>query len=161
MSNDLAARWQKVFRGGTSNEITEKGLSVSVNRQVAKEFARARKGTLSELYISRKAKIIDLYDIPTLKDEKAFFEYAQANTPFGDKLFSSIERKYKNAVQWAKENGYDAVKFPTEGEIRVVNPDILKTKFQLDDTEQAEQYTEKAKHIKEEAERTYEIQKTK
>ena len=124
---------QKVFRGGSSNEITEKGLSVSTNENVAKTFALARKGTVGELYISPNAKIVDIYDIPTLSKDKAVFDYNKANPPLGDKGFMSAESKYQIAAKWAKDNGYDAVKLPTEGEIRVVNPDILKTKSQLTD----------------------------
>ncbi len=124
---------QKVFRGGSSNEITEKGLSVSTNENIAKTFALARKGTVGELYISPNAKIVDIYDIPTLSKDKAVFDYNKANPPLGDKGFMSAESKYQIAAKWAKDNGYDAVKLPTEGEIRVVNPEVLKTKSQLTD----------------------------
>ncbi len=129
----VKAQGQKVFRGGSSNEITEKGLSVSTNENVAKTFAMARKGTVGELYISPNAKIVDIYDIPTLSKDKAVFDYNKANPPLGDKGFMSAESKYQIAAKWAKDNGYDAVKLPTEGEIRVVNPDVLKTKSQLTD----------------------------
>ena len=129
----VGAQRQKVFRGGKSNEITEKGLSVSTNEQVAKEFALARKGTVSELYISPSAKIVDIYDIPTLAQDKAIFDYNKVNPPFADKGFMSVEGKYQIAAKWAREHGYDAVKLPTEGEIRIVNPDVLKTKSQLTD----------------------------
>jgi hypothetical protein len=48
-------------------------------------------------------------------------------------LWRDLEVEYRKAVSWAKNNGYDAVRFPLEGETRVVNPNILKTKSQLTD----------------------------
>ena len=41
--------------------------------------------------------------------------------------------EYQKAIDWAKSNGYDAVKLPLEGETRIINPDIIKTKSQLEE----------------------------
>ncbi len=48
-------------------------------------------------------------------------------------MWRDLEVEYKKAINWAKSNGYDGVKLPLEGETRIINTNIIKTKSQLTD----------------------------
>jgi len=110
-----------LYRGGQ-----DKGASFSTNKQIAEDFAKNRGGEVSETSLKRDAKIIDYSEVPNVqyKDitDDSVETYAIAG---GEKrlqfMEGKLEKDYAKASKWAKENGYDAIRFPTEGEIRVLN----------------------------------------
>ena len=50
-----------------------------------------------------------------------------------NRLQKSVIDKQQAIVEYARKNGFDAVEFPFEKEIRVIKPNVLKTKSQLTD----------------------------
>jgi hypothetical protein len=118
-----------VFRGGTPIDLTmgkKVGISVSTDKGVADRFAGYNKGGISEeLRLSPDAKILDANNI-TASQIKA-------------------DRNEVNIIKYARDNNYDAIDFTKslvsdpklkgiylpESEIRILNPEKLKTKSQL------------------------------
>ena len=124
----------RVFHGGTEfnpSLVDEQGISVAKNYKDSVPFAggtkelKAGRSVMNELYIDRGAKILPLHKIP--KNLYRYDKTLELNTPI-DGTFSDI-------VKHAKENGYDAIDLRNfgESEIRVLDPDVLKTKSQLTD----------------------------
>jgi len=130
-AEDFVKAQPTIFRGGT-----EKGKYFSTNETVASDFAKNRGGSVSEHVISPKAKVINYDDIPTAQ-YKGINDYNMERYGSGKDLLSfqngKLEADYTKAENWAKNNGYDAVKFPTEGEIRVINDKAIVPKSQLTD----------------------------
>ena len=146
----VKAQGQTVYRGGTKldvSKINDEGLPVTFDNKVAEQFARSKnqfaespagqimgyqkgQNVVESYQLSSTAKIATRSDIP----DNVFNVYKQANPLTKPELAEPIITK------WAKENGYDAIDFRTlgktsakEAEIKVLNPDILKTKSQLTD----------------------------
>lgn len=124
-----------VYRGGqeiSSNNITNSGISVSTSKNVASDFAKQKGGSVSENIISKDAKILNYKDVPGVN-----FKYLNDYSPELDngnkQIWKDLEVEYQKAIDYAKKNGYDAVKLPLEGETRIINKDIIKTKSQLED----------------------------
>lgn len=127
----VKAQGETIYRGGKAE-----GKYLSSNKNIAEEFAQKRGGSVSENIISPKAKIINYSDFPDAK-YKGINDYDVAKFAQGEDLLSfqntKLEADYIKAEKWAKNNGYDVIKFPTEAEIRVINPDVIKTKARLTD----------------------------
>jgi hypothetical protein len=143
-----AAKPIKVFRGGTPidiSQVTDRGISTSLDRNVAEKFktiyndhvdnfnrlgipGAGEKYSLNEYFIDSNAKIATKADIPS----EIYNAYKQANPLVKPEIAEPIIGK------WAKENGFDAIDYRTlgdtslkEAEIKVLNPDVLKTKEQI------------------------------
>lgn len=105
----------KVFRAGEPFDklkITDFGISVAKKKSTAEIFGGKTRG-IEELFIDKRAKI--LKDIPdSIKVDENFDQ---------------------NIIQYAKDRGFDGIDIAREGvdELRIINPDILKTKSQLTD----------------------------
>lgn len=119
---------ETIYRGGTTN-----GKYFSTSKTVAQDFAKNRGGSVSEHTLNPNAKIINYEDIPTAQ-YKGINDYNMEKYGSGKDLLSfqngKLEADYIKAENWAKQNGYDVVKFPTEGEVRIINTKsvISKTK---------------------------------
>lgn len=118
----------KLYRGG--KDISS---SFSTDKGVAADYAKNRGGDVTEHTIPSSAKIADYSNFPGAKYAD-FNDYTMAKhiIPTGkstlDFMETTLEKEYAKAAKWAKANGYDAIKYPTEGEIRVLNSKIVKTK---------------------------------
>ena len=136
------------YRGGRTldiSKIDEQGLPLTRDKSVAETFANEKnkfaespagkimnigKSGLEEHYIDSSAKIAQKSDIP----KEIYDAYKKADPLLHpDKAEPIINR-------WAKENGFDAIDYSTlgeqsakEAEVKVLNPDVLKTKSQLTD----------------------------
>lgn len=124
-----------VYRGGadlSKEKITDAGVSVSSGKNVADDFVKQKGGTVQENFISPNAKIVDYADVPNVKF-KNLNDYSPELDTGNMQIWRDLEVEYQKAVNWAKSNGYDGVKLPLEGETRIINPDVLKTKSQLID----------------------------
>ena len=123
----LNAQGTKVYRAGDGLDnarVTELGISVTPEKETAEAFLKARvpDGKVDELFISPSAKIAKNTDIPPdlLKT-----------------LDPDVPASEIRITQWAKENGYDGVDLAKNTgipEIRIVNPQVLKSKDELVDT---------------------------
>ena len=135
----VGAQGTPVYRGGlpydeklfNSGEL--RGISVSKDMETAQGFAsdlhpadkyqggvlsQGKKGVVEQLSIDKNANILDVNKAP-----KELLDIMRK------------ENRHKGVEEislWAEKNGYDAVDFH-DFEIRVLNPDILKTKSQLTD----------------------------
>ena len=124
-----------VYRGGvdlSKEKITNAGISVSKGKNVAEDFVKQKGGKVEELVISPNAKIVDYSDVPDVKF-KNLNDYSPELDVSNKQIWKDLEVEYKKAVNWAEENGYDGVKLPLEGETRIINKNIIKTKAQLTD----------------------------
>ena len=136
------------YRGGRTldiSKIDEQGLPLTRDRNIAETFANEKnklsespigkiinldKSGIEEHYLNPSAKIAQKLDIP----DDVYNAYKQANPLLNpDKAEPIINN-------WAKKNGFDAIDYSTlgktsakEAEVKVLNPDILKTKSQLTD----------------------------
>ena len=136
----VKAQGASVFRGGEPIDLTKGsglGISVSTDRTVAQRFGKGK--IVDELNISPRAKVFD----------------ASSATP----SLIKNDLNEQNILEYARENGYDAVDFTKslvsnpklkgtylpEDEIRVLNPDVLKTKSQLTDIWKKAQKPQKTK----------------
>ena len=132
------AQGTPVSRGGFKYDPTKEyknGISVSESRDVAKGFQKSHEvqtgkpGVIEDFVISPEAKIATRADMP-----KSLFK-----TYKSDLLGSYGTVDEQGILSWARKNGYDAVDYRTfgtqtatrEGELRILNPDVLKTKSQL------------------------------
>lgn len=141
---------QKLFRGGEKLDvarINDEGVPFSVDNKVAEQFARIKnqfdagsvgqalgkkpgQNIVESFYITPEAKIATRADVP----DEVFNAYKQANPLTKPNVAEPIINK------WAKENGFDAIDYRTlgktstkEAEIKILNPNVLKTKSQLTD----------------------------
>jgi len=99
---------------------------------VAEDFVKQKGGKVEEIVISPNAKIIDYSDIPNVKF-KNLNDYSPELDTGNEQIWRDLEVEYQKAINWAKNNGYDAIRLPLEGETRIVNKDIIKTKSQLEE----------------------------
>lgn len=97
---------------------------LSTSKDVAGDYAKNRGGSVSEHILSPKAKVINYTDIPGVKYADVN-DYNVGNYSKDRDILSfmngDLEKDYSKAAKWAKQNGYDVVRFPTEGEVRVLN----------------------------------------
>lgn len=118
----------KVYRGGTGD-----GKYFSTSKSVADDFAKNRGGSVSEHTLKPDAKVVSYSDFPDAK-YKGINDYNVNTFSQGKDLKTfqdtALESDYVKAEKWAKQNGYDAIKLPTEGEIRVINNNSLYNKAQ-------------------------------
>ncbi len=145
-AEEFVSGQQKVFRAGEKVDISkigDRGLPVTTEKKVAERFLKGRedfrKGLpflekepigIQEFYLSPSAKIATRNDIPI-----ELFQKYKATKP------SLYPEKGETMLgKWAKENGFDAIDYRTlgkvslkEAEIKVINPNIIKTKSQLQD----------------------------
>lgn len=105
-----------IYRGGPAIDpslINEDGVSFSKSKEIADNFAQEKKGNvLEKAYIDPTAKVIKIQDVP-----KEF-------------------RNDFDAAAYAKRKGFDVLDFNGSGfmdEVRVLNPEVLKTETQLND----------------------------
>jgi len=117
ISEDLQPLAQKVYRGGdviSPEKITESGISVSLGKEPASRFSFGR--GVKELYLDQNAKILKFEDIPQ--------EFIRKSKSLG---LTPADGTGKAIVNYARSKNYDAVNLTKfgEGEIRVLNPNIL------------------------------------
>ncbi|MEK9207963.1 MAG: hypothetical protein AAB922_05745 [Patescibacteria group bacterium] len=126
-----------VFRGGDktgfdSSKVTDFGVSVAKTPESASFFSGGQSGLVKdigrvqEFFLDSKAKVLQFDDIPkNLTDDLQKAGKGSGTTVAEEKAI----------VDYARKQGFDAVDLAKlgEDEIRVVNPDILKTKSQLTD----------------------------
>ena len=103
-----------------AGHIPREGLSVTLDPSVAKKYAASRglAGYTIEKNLIPGAKVIRLEDVPNTVRSSG------EGTDFAGK-----------AAIWAKKQGYDVLDMSkgNEGEMRILNKDVLKTKSQLTD----------------------------
>lgn len=130
--SQLTDIWNKaqptIYRGGSTD-----GKYFSTSKTVASDFAKNRGGSVSEHALTPDAKIANYADFPEAK-YKGINDYNVNTFSQGKDLKTfqdtQLESDYIKAENWAKQNGYDALKLPTEGEIRVINDKAVQTKSQ-------------------------------
>lgn len=124
----------KVYRGATPDAMFKdkgRGLSFATTPEVAERFAKQdfngfpkKGGVVEERYLAPGAKVLD------------------PSTLTAQKIKADLTRE--NIFQYAKDNGFDAIDFskttdpklealgyPKESELRILNPEVLKTKEDL------------------------------
>ena len=146
----VKAQGETVYRGGKKldvSKINEEGLPVTYDNKIAEQFARSKnqfaespagqimgyqkgQNIVENYQLSSNARIATRSDIP----DNIFNAYKQANPLTKPEIAEPIITK------WAKENGFDAIDFRTlgktsakEAEIKILNPEVIKTKSQLTD----------------------------
>jgi hypothetical protein len=123
----VKAQGEPVYRAGEPfdrSKFTDFGMSVGRKKSTAEIFGGKTRG-MEELNISKDAKVLKELP-PSIKVDENFDE---------------------NIVKYARENGYDVVDISSHGidELRVLNPDVVKTKSQL--TDLYHQATEEVKTV--------------
>lgn len=134
----IKAQGTFVYRGGDTALDTSRGsgrgISVS-DKETAGLFIPPKGGVVDEAILPKTAKILKESDIPkNLQD--AYIKKAKVLADpnnFSKKLQQSVIDKQQAIIDYARKNDFDAVEFPFEKEIRVIKPDVLKTKSQLID----------------------------
>lgn len=112
-----------VYRGGI-------GFSkyFSTSKDIANDYAKNRGGEVKEYLIVNGAKIINYENVPNIKF-KGINDWNIENYYNGNDMKNfydvDLEKDYSKAEQWAKENNYDAIQYPTEGEVRIINEKII------------------------------------
>ena len=149
-AEEFVGSQQQVFRGGTKfdpSKMNAEGTPFTLDNKVAEQFARAKnqfdagpvgqalgkspgQNITEKFYVSSNAKIATRADIP----DDIFNTYKQANPLTKPDVAEPIVNN------WAKANGFDGIDYRTlgktstkEAEIKILNPDVLKTKSQLTD----------------------------
>lgn len=134
----VKAQGTPVYRGGDTAIDTSRGsgrgISVS-GRETAELFTPPKGGIVDEAILPKTVKVLKEGDIPKNLQDAYIKEAEILADPnnFSSALQKSVIEKQQAIVEYARKNGFDAVEFPFEKEIRVVKPDILKTKSQLTD----------------------------
>ncbi len=133
-AEEFVGSYQKVFRGGGTldlSKITDKGIATTRIKSTAEKFMYPllkRGEIVQELFISPEAKIAKLEEIP----KKLIDDLAREVRKEGLSVKAELE-----IINWAKYNGFDGIDFKnTTGlrdEVRIINPDVIKTKQQLTD----------------------------
>lgn len=128
-----------VFRGGGKlgidiSKITDMGISVSTDRKISQSFMGGESGLVGksrvdELYIKPDAKVLTIKDLKNGDELRQIIQQWNVADAAGH---SNVPYE-KAIVKLAKDNGFDTVDLTHLGEkeIRIVNPDVLKTKSQL------------------------------
>ena len=129
----VKAQGTPLYRGATKDSMLRdrgRGTSFSTDKSVAEKFvtndqtgAPRTNGVMGEFVLPSDAKVLD------------------ASSLTASKIKADLNRT--NIVKYAKENGYDAIRFgdktakgtgwASEEEIRILNHDKIKTKSQLTD----------------------------
>ena len=146
----VKAQGQSVFRGGESirnEKMTDLGISVSRDKKVAEFFSKTKtNGVVEELFIKNNAKILPFNEIPeTIKSK---FILIDDTLPLGEQfknLPKTLEEAEKTLTDYARKKGFDGIDMSGfdkgvkevvidfENEIRILNPNVLKTKSQLEE----------------------------
>ena len=132
---------QIVYRGEYKRpQKVNTGISTSLSKDVATSFSES--GNVSEMIIPKNANIID---ISTLRKQILGVEEFPDTSSLTKEQFNSITGQ--RLVDYAKEQGYDVIdhtkvgvkssgikkgKILDEQEMQVINPEILKTRQQLE-----------------------------
>lgn len=125
-----------LYRGGKgsydASKVTDRGVSTATSKENAQWFAggygpdaTSSGKTIEKLLLSPDAKVLDINSMP--KDVlEGFKKLNTDNTTLNEELA---------LVNYARKNGYDAINLKpwNENEVRVINPEKLKTKQQLTD----------------------------
>ncbi|MDP8219185.1 MAG: hypothetical protein P9M03_10735 [Candidatus Theseobacter exili] len=132
----------KVFRGGdTGIDATRgagRGTSVST-KEVAEKFVAPGKGVVGDAFIPSNAKILKDSQIPKNLKTAYLSEAEKLAKPLdlSDAQFKGLRKsvlsKQQEIVEYARKNNFDGVEFLFEKEIRIIKPNVLKTKSQLTD----------------------------
>lgn len=137
----VKAQGESIYRGGKPTDLTkgkDRGISFAKTNEVAQRFAKNDSfgsprtgGVVDEFVLPKSAKILDAKTVTPSILKNDFIGYSKEDA----------------IVKYARREGYDAVDFTKslvsdpklkgtwmpEDEIRIINPDILKTKSQLTD----------------------------
>jgi hypothetical protein len=137
----VKAQGKTVFRGGDEAiDVSRgggKGISVA-DKETAELFTppgSVGKGVVDEVILPNTAKVLKENKIPEAL-QKAYMDEAKKladPAKLSNRLQKSVIDKQQAIVEYARKNGFDAVEFPFEKEIRVIKPNVLKTKSQLTD----------------------------
>ena len=129
----------KLYRGGDDiidiSKIDEKGISLTSDKELAKMFG----DKVEAITVSKSAKILKDKDIPKelLDDYLIYAKKLSKPLDLSEASFNSLRKsvfkKQQDIVNYANKNGFDAVEFKFENELRVWNVDKIKTKSQLTD----------------------------
>lgn len=126
----------KLYRAGKIDisKSTEQGISLTKSKEYAKSFGDARGiKNIDTTYLDSNAKI--LKDIP--KDLLKLNKDGSYGAKNGVKLEFAGKDEFQDIVDYARNNGYDAVDLSKlnvkpgqlgEQEIRVINPKVIKSK---------------------------------
>ena len=87
------------------------------------------------------AKIINYEDVPNINfngiNDYNIDEYSNGKD-IKEFMDNELELDYSAAEKWAKENGYDAIKYPTEAEVRIINNSSISLKSKTQKKPQGE-----------------------
>ena len=114
------AKGKVLYRGGLKS-----GSSFSSSKSIANDFAKNRGGKVSEFVLDANAKVAKYDDVPNVKYKDITDDMLDVRKDKRQFMDVELEREFKKATTWAKENGYDAIQLPAEGEIRVINPKVI------------------------------------
>jgi hypothetical protein len=115
------------------------GISITPSYKAAEPFAYAGEGVprsqnIHEIQLDPKAKILPFNQIP--KDLYHYSDFLRSFIPgpAGSKFADDATGNFEGIIDYARKNGYDAVDLRNfgskdfqEAEIRVINPDVIKT----------------------------------
>lgn len=124
----VKAQGRTLFRGGIGE-----GSSFSTWKSIAEDFAKNRGGSVKEYVLKPDAKIANYSDVPGVEYKNITEEYLDQRKDKLNFMEGELEQEFKKAEKWAKDNGYDAISLPVEGEIRVMNKDVIVEKKRLTD----------------------------
>jgi len=122
-------------RGGLpfdKKKVTDRGISLAKDRADAEAFVtgvknplkyqggellRGRGGVIEDIYLSTNAKILEVSKKSSEIPEDILKKYLVEDQLIGRELISG----------WAGKNGYDAVNFAGDIEVRVLNPNVIES----------------------------------
>lgn len=109
------------------------GISVVTKKELAENFLPPEGGVVSSAILPTNAKILRETSIPSALQSSYINEARKlsslsinASEAEFNALRKSVLQKQRAIVDYARANGYDAVEFPFESEIRVIKPNVLK-----------------------------------
>ncbi len=119
----------QLFRGGKGFG----GGSFTTSENIAKDFAKNRGGSVTGYILKPNTKIVDYKDVPGIKfkdlSESSIDRYIVLSGKSRlDFMEGILEEEFSKATEWAKENGFAAIRFPTEGEIRIIDKNAVRVK---------------------------------
>lgn len=96
----------------------------STSKKVARAYLENRGGSIKKYILPADIKIINYCEIPGIK-YNGINDYNIEKYSGGKDILefmnNELEEDYAWAEKWAKDHGYDAIKYSTEGEIRIIN----------------------------------------
>lgn len=126
-----------IYHGGDNafdaSKVTSQGISTTKDKELASNFIGPDGGVLNELSLSDNAKILKEADIPKDLQSSYMKEAKILEGNYSQRLQKSVIAKQQEIIDYARKNGYDVVDIPFENELRIINPEVLKTKSQLTD----------------------------